>query len=259
MFYAFILPPMMTTFLTLVCLFPALGFVGFLNIILYPVSKAACVRVSDYIVSVCAPRIFAMFALYKHFRFIGYPDRKNELPEQFLLVSNHQSLLDIPLYMKFLRGRALRFVAKAELSRYVPVVSEMLRAHEHCMISRTGNAACAMSALDSFADRVSARRQIPVIFPEGTRSRDGRLGAFYAAGARRLLTRAPMPVAVCALEGGYRIASLRGIARNLRNGSYRVKILKIYPTPRNKEEQAHILEEGKALIQAQLDAWRQEG
>jgi 1-acyl-sn-glycerol-3-phosphate acyltransferase len=68
----------------------------------------------------------------------------------------------------------------------------------------------------------------------------------------------PLPVAVCALDGGYRIATLDGIFRNLRNGYYRIKILKIYPAPQSKEEQMHILEEGKALIQAQLDEWRRE-
>jgi 1-acyl-sn-glycerol-3-phosphate acyltransferase len=95
-----------------------------------------------------------------------------------------------------------------------------------------------------------------VIFPEGTRSRDGSLGTFAAAGFRRIIGRQPMPVAVCAVEGGYKLATLEGIFRNLRNGIYRVKVLKVFPAPNSKQEQITILEEGKALIQAQLDTWR---
>ena len=69
-------------------------------------------------------------------------------------------------------------------------------------------------------------------------------------------TTAKLPVVVCALDGGWNISTLEGIARNLKDGTYRVKILKIYPAPENKQEQVHILEEGKQLIQAQLDEWR---
>jgi 1-acyl-sn-glycerol-3-phosphate acyltransferase len=65
-----------------------------------------------------------------------------------------------------------------------------------------------------------------------------------------------LPVALCALDGGYKISTLEGIGRHLHNGSYRVKILKIYDAPQNKEQQLRILEEGRALIQAQLDEWR---
>ena len=43
---------------------------------------------------------------------------------------------------------------------------------------------------------------------------------------------------------------------NLKNGSYRVKILKIYDAPSTKEEQALILEESRKMIQNQLDEWR---
>ena len=49
---------------------------------------------------------------------------------------------------------------------------------------------------------------IPVIFPEGSRSKDGNLKTFHAAGFRRFLNAAPMPVAVCAVDGGWKISSL---------------------------------------------------
>lgn len=246
----------MSNIIIIGCFIVALGVPAILNIFAYPVSKKLSIKISDYIVHVCAPRLFTFLSLYQNFKFLGDKNLKRELPEQFLIMANHQSLLDIPVFMNFLRDRELRFVAKDELSRHIPLVSEMLRAHEHAMIPRKGSPSVAMKTLDSFADRVVSRGQIPVIFPEGTRSRDGNLGKFYAAGFRRILDRAPMPVAVCALDGGYKISTLGGIMRNLRNGAYRVKILKIYPAPDSKQAQIHILEEGRELIQEQLNQWR---
>ena len=115
-----------------------------------------------------------------------------------------------------------------------------------------------MKELDKFGKRVVERKQIPVLFPEGTRSKDGSLGQFYAAGFRRLTGVAHLPVAVCALEGGWKINNLKNIFTNLSNGSYHVKVLKVYPAPETKEDQVKILEEAKVMIQEQLDIWRKE-
>ena len=248
----------MINFITMSCLLVALAWVAILNIFAYPVSKKLCIRISDYIVKVCAHRVFAILNLYKNFRFGDDAASKKLLPEQFLVISNHQSLMDIPLYMVFLPEKDLRFVAKDSLGRHVPLVSEMLRAHEHCIIPRKGNPSVAMRELDKFALRVKERNQIPVLFPEGTRSKDGSLGQFYAAGFRRLTDSVHLPVAVCALEGGWKINNLKNIFTNLKDGSYRVKVLKVFPPPNGKEEQNAVLNEAKALIGAQLDKWRTE-
>jgi 1-acyl-sn-glycerol-3-phosphate acyltransferase len=138
----------------------------------------------------------------------------------------------------------------------VPAVAELLRAEEHCLIPRENNMRLAMRRLDKFARQMAERGQSPVIFPEGHRSRDGELRRFSAAGVRRILDISPMPVAVCALDGGHRIGTLLDVLRNMKNGVYRVKVLKIFPAPRDKQEQLHILEESRVLIQKQLDEWR---
>jgi len=248
----------MINFITISCLLVALSWVSTLNIIVYPISKKLCIKISDYIVKKCAPRVFAILDCYKHFKFIGDMESKKQLPEQFIIISNHQSLIDIPLFMVFMPEKDLRFVAKDALGRHVPLVSEMLRAHEHCIIPRKGSPSVAMKEIEKFGERVVKRNQIPVLFPEGTRSKDGSLGSFYAAGFRKLTGSAHLPVAVCALEGGWKINNLKNIFTNLSNGAYHVKVLKVYPAPETKEEQVAILDEAKILIQNQLDEWRKE-
>ncbi len=227
-----------------------------INRVAYTVSPKLSGRYNRYLTTVLANRIFSITSAYMNFKVRAERTLLERLPDQYLIMSNHQSLMDIPLFMRFLDGPRLRFVAKAELGRGIPLISLMLRGNGHCLIKRTGSPTQAMQALDRFAGKVMANNWIPVIFPEGTRSVDGTLGTFHAAGFRRFLDRAPMPVAVCAIDGGWRVGTLDGIRQHMRSGSYRIKVLKVYPTPTSKAEQVAVLEEGKSLIEAQLAQWR---
>ena len=246
----------MYSFVTLCCLVSSIALPSILNILAYPVSLKTSVRISNYIVKVLAPRLFAILNCYRHFHFFGYNETKENLPDQFLIISNHQSLLDIPCYMNFFRDKELRFVAKDILERHIPLVSEMLRAQEHCMIPRKGSPMEAMKIVEKFGKRVIERNQIPVLFPEGTRTRNGNVGKFYSAGFRKLNESANLPIVACALDGGYQIRDLRHIMSNLKNGCYRVKVMKVFDPPKTKDEEVYVLEESRRLIQEQLDQWR---
>ncbi|MBP3365945.1 MAG: 1-acyl-sn-glycerol-3-phosphate acyltransferase [Treponema sp.] len=223
--------------------------------IVYPFSRKAALFWSDYITCRCARIVFALLSFYRKFHFLGDRESLALLPAQFSVVSNHQSLFDIVVYLKYFGGTRTRFVAKDSLSS-VPMVGKMLRSQGHCMIPRRGSPSVAMTAIDRFSRRVIQNNQIPVIFPEGTRSKDGKLGTFYAAGFRRLSESARLPVAVCALDGGWKISSLGSIITSLHRGAYRVKVLRVFPCPQSKEEEKHVLHEAARLIQEQLDKWR---
>lgn len=228
-----------------------------LNIVFYPFSKKICVKISDYIVKRCAPGIFGILKVYKNFK-RSYTREKEKLPDQFLVICNHQSLFDIPIFMTFFPEYPVRFVAKDVLARHIPLVSEMLRAHEHCMIPRKGGAGKAMKTIEDFGKRVIDRKQIPILFPEGTRSKDGTLGTFYSAGFRKLVETTKLPIVVCCLDNGYKINDLKHIFENISRINYKVKVLKVYPCPETKEDQVKILEEAKEIMQQQLDQWRKE-
>ncbi len=229
-----------------------------LNIIFYPFSKKICVKISDYIVKRCAPGIFSILKVYKNFRCSYTREKDEKLPEQFLVICNHQSLFDIPIFMTFFPELNVRFVAKDTLARHIPLVSEMLRAHEHCMIPRTGGAGKAMKTIENFGKRVVERKQIPVLFPEGTRSKDGTLRTFYSAGFRKLIETTHLPVVVCAVDNGYKINDMKHLFENVSKINYKCKLLKVFPCPETKEEQVKLLEDAKDLIQVQLDQWREE-
>jgi len=234
----------------------ALCWIGIINRLAYTFSRRLNLRVNRIIANTYSKRIFSILSTYMNFKYAGEHDSIAQLPQNYLIMSNHQSLLDIPLLTCFLGGDRLRFIAKAELGRHIPVVSLMLRSDGHCLVSRTGSPSVIMRTIDRFAERCLREHWIPVIFPEGTRSRDGSLGQFHAAGFRRFLDKAALPVAVVAIDGGWRTASLTGMARRMRGGDYRVRVLTVFPAPTGKAEQVRILEEGRKLIQGQLDKWR---
>jgi 1-acyl-sn-glycerol-3-phosphate acyltransferase len=182
-----------------------------------------------------------------------------ELPERFLLVANHQSLVDIPVLMALIPERKLRFVAKKELGDGIPWVSMILRTQGHALIKRDGDSGQAMRSILRFARRCRAEGTCPVIFPEGTRSRDGEVGTFRTAGIRKIQGETTLPMVVAVIEGGWRIATLKDVLANLGGASYRVRLLSVLPASAAKKDVLDGIERARGEIIASLAAMRREG
>jgi 1-acyl-sn-glycerol-3-phosphate acyltransferase len=176
------------------------------------------------------------------------------LPPVFLIVSNHQSIADIPAIAVAFSRHPLRFLAKKELEKGVPYVSAVLRLGRQGLISRTSNFREGQRELRRFAG-LTKEGLCPVIFPEGTRSRTGRVNDFFAGGVRVALEVSPVPVLSVAVDGGYRISRLPQVIHGLRGTVYRVKPLTLYTPPRGKQEITELLAKIHAEISAEVDAW----
>jgi 1-acyl-sn-glycerol-3-phosphate acyltransferase len=179
------------------------------------------------------------------------------LPPVFLIVSNHQSLADIPALALTFPRRALRFLAKKELGRGIPYVSTVLRLGGHGLISRTDNYREGQRELKRFA-ALTRQGICPVVFPEGTRSRTGRVRDFFSGAVRIILETSPVPVLSVAVDGGFRVSTLPKLLNRLRGTMYRVKPLTLYPAPRGKLEIAGLLEKIHGEIAAQVRSWRED-
>lgn len=172
-------------------------------------------------------RIFSLMRHYCGVRLV-YENRSGRaLPERFLLVANHQSLMDIPISIALFPGHRLRFVAKKELGSIVPFVSRLLRFQGHAIVKRQGEASEAMRTISRYARRCAREGTCPVIFPEGTRSRDGAIGPFHTAGVRKILAEEALPVVVAAYDGAWRVASLKGLFGALGGACFKVRVLSI--------------------------------
>jgi len=202
-------------------------------------------------------RAFAMGRLYKGIYHKVERIPGLELPPVFMIVANHQSLADIPGTLMAFPDRPIRFVAKKELKWGVPYVSSIARLGRHALISRSGDFKQGYKELRRLAD-MSRRGICPLIFPEGTRSKDGYVGRFHSGAVRAVLDKAPMPVLSVAIDGGYKINSLSQLFSDVRGMEYRVKFLKLHPAPGNKAEILEVLATVEKEIDEQLLAWRRE-
>jgi 1-acyl-sn-glycerol-3-phosphate acyltransferase len=113
----------------------------------------------------------------------------------FVVVANHQSILDILLLSRL--PREMKWIAKEELFR-IPWVGWMLRMSGDIAIRR-GDPESGGEAL-ARAREYLARGMSVMIFPEGTRSKKGTLLPFKS-GAFRLALDAGAPVLPVAVHG----------------------------------------------------------
>jgi len=220
------------------------------------IHRGRAVQLVDRYCARLVDRIFSLLRTYCAFG-LEYEDRYGgELPERFMLVANHQSLLDIPVFMKMVPERRLRFVAKKELGGGIPFVSSVLRTQGHALVKRRGDSAQTMSTLRRFARRCRRDGTCPVVFPEGTRSRDGAIGTFYTAGVRKVQDEEPLPMVVAAVDGGWRIAKFGGFVRNVRGSTYRFRVAAVLPAPRGKRETLEAIAKAREIIAAELEDMR---
>jgi len=94
----------------------------------------------------------------------------------YVFASNHQSLFDTPILFAGLPF-SFRILYKQSLEA-IPFLGWHLKFSGHIAVDR-GNAIRARRSLDRAAARVRQGTSV-VVFPEGTRSRDGSLGRFKA-------------------------------------------------------------------------------
>jgi 1-acyl-sn-glycerol-3-phosphate acyltransferase len=114
-----------------------------------------------------------------------------------VLMSNHQGHFDIPICYVTFPG-SLRMVAKEELFR-VPIWGRAMREADFIAVDRSGDRDRAVAAMKRAA--AVLERGISVwIAPEGTRSRDGRLGRFKRGGFQ-LAAEMALPIVPMTIDG----------------------------------------------------------
>jgi 1-acyl-sn-glycerol-3-phosphate acyltransferase len=99
--------------------------------------------------------------------------------QQYLFMVNHQSNIDIPVLVQSLPAFQLRSIAKKELL-WVPFFGWALWAGKHIIVDRADGAG-ARGSLKKAEARIRGGISV-VVFPEGTRSPDGRLLPFKRGG-----------------------------------------------------------------------------
>lgn len=175
----------------------------------------------------------------------------------YIFLSNHQSLFDIPIFGGLLFNNYPKYVAKRELGKWIPLVSYNLRRGGNTLIDRA-NRVQAVQAIKELGSSCQERGVSAVMFPEGSRSRDGALKIFRSSGTRALLQSAPeLPVVPTAIDGSWRL--LKNKMMPIPFGT-KIRVRFCAPIARSgAENTGEILNETRDRIAASLDQWRAVG
>lgn len=116
-----------------------------------------------------------------------------------IFLANHQSTYDIPPLIYYLRKYHAKFISKIELTKGIPSISYNLKVGGGANIDRS-NPRQSITELSNLGNRMKEKNWSTVIFPEGTRSKDGQVKTFQAAGIATILKKCPdallVPVAI---------------------------------------------------------------
>lgn len=174
--------------------------------------------------------------------------------QPYLIIANHQSMFDVPIFGALLFRNFPKYISKRSLARGIPSISYNLRRGGNALIDRDDRAG-ATRAIRELGRQVCERGVSAVIYPEGTRARAGALGPFKPAGALALLDAAPeVPVVAVAIDESWRLLRFNlfpipfGVRVRVRIGA---------PVERAPEEDRMALLEGaRREIEDALGEWR---
>lgn len=122
---------------------------------------------------------------------------KHKIPADrpLIIVSNHQSMHDIPPIIWFMRKHHPKFVSKKELGKGLPSVSYNLRVGGSALIDRNDNKQ-ALREISNLGKYIEKFNRSAVIFPEGTRSKNGQPKPFKTTGLKLLMKNTPSALIV---------------------------------------------------------------
>lgn len=166
-----------------------------------------------------------------------------DVSSNYIYVSNHASMFDIPAVMGFVPGQ-IRIVFKKELA-WIPLFGWALRTGGYIVIDR-GHSLEAMRSLEKAAKTIRRGASV-LLFAEGTRTRTGKLQPFKR-GAFNLAVKAGVPIVPLTINGSYRI--LPKAKFRINPGTIRLILSKPIPTNGSdgKETEIRLMEQVQAVI-----------
>jgi 1-acyl-sn-glycerol-3-phosphate acyltransferase len=166
--------------------------------------------------------------------------------QPYVFMANHASSLDIWALFRVI-PRRVRMIAKKQLGR-IPLFGWVMWAGRFIFIDRK-NGVAARRSIDEAGRRIHDGDSV-VIFPEGTRTRDGTLGPFKKGGFH-LAVKAGVPIVPVALRGTRELMPRGSLL--LRSGTITAVIGEPIPTQGlSEEERANLNDRVRSAVEAML-------
>jgi 1-acyl-sn-glycerol-3-phosphate acyltransferase len=153
-------------------------------------------------------------------------------PESCVVLMNHQSVLDIPLGLSLIPGPQTVIPTRDRYRRGIPAISPLTRLAGFPFVSQgRGLTRDELRGLTEASERVARGEQCMLIFPEGHRTRDGRIGRFMRGGLRIVLPRARRPVYCVVADGMTRARTTSEAITGVAGSNVTVTILGPFEPP----------------------------
>mmetsp|Transcript_27301 Transcript_27301/g.68825 ORF Transcript_27301/g.68825 Transcript_27301/m.68825 type:complete len:297 (+) Transcript_27301:71-961(+) len=172
-------PSVGRTVLLVLCILlfcPLTGIPGILALLFAPIFGLCTVQTFTWRCSVCFFRI-VLWAAGCSYTVVGLENLDES--ETYFFCSNHESHFDVPLIFSTLPFWLISIAKKSLM--YIPVFGWAVAAGGTVWIDRK-NTEKALNSMGSAEKSLRARPRSVIVFPEGTRSRDGKLQPFKKGG-----------------------------------------------------------------------------
>jgi 1-acyl-sn-glycerol-3-phosphate acyltransferase len=187
---------------------PLFYFFFYLSLVVFHPIQWVCYRFFGYQAHKTSVDILN-FCITKCFIFLGSSTtfiNQQDLPlnHPIIFIANHQSMYDIPPLVWYLRKYHFKFISKVELTKGIPSISFNLKYGGGANIDRKDSKQ-AISEIIKLGRRMKEFNWSAMIFPEGTRAKDGQVKTFQIGGIASLLKGAPNALLVpVAIENSWR-------------------------------------------------------
>lgn len=165
--------------------------------------------------------------------------------ESVVFIGNHSSILDIPIILYTVK-RTVGFISKKEVLK-APIIGYWLR-RAYCIPLDRENPREAIKVINEGIEKVRSGVSM-VIFPEGTRSKNGEVGIFKK-GSLKLATKAKAPIVPVSID-----RASRAFEENRKFKPTKIKVVfgkPIYTKDLTKEEEKYIAEKVRDVVVSNL-------
>ena len=117
---------------------------------------------------------------------------------RFLLVCNHQHMADVGVLISYFKKSKIAFISKQE-NRNMPIIGKIMHMTSSQTLDREDDRQ-ALRVILKCIQLVKDGEVSMAVFPEGTRSKDGKVHAFRNGGFK-IAQKANVPIVVCTING----------------------------------------------------------
>lgn len=194
-------------------------------------------------------RYYCRIMIWLSFTRVKIEGQENILPNQsYVFAANHSSVFDIVVLLAYLPIQ-FRWLAKESLFK-MPVWGWCMTWAGYIPLNRT-NAREGLKSLNQAAEQIRNGKSV-IVFPEGTRSDDGKIGEFKR-GVFTLAAKAGQPIIPVAISGANRVMPARSLS--LHPGK-KIKVILCPAIPvkgKDRKEQVRLMAEVKKALVEKYD------